>query len=157
MKSCSLSLACSIHELNRPLFAVVECLDTSRCNSTVIDSSHQFSLSPPPFLHSQGSNATGDCCSKCFNALQKSSPPAPVAQPITTSPEPSPAVEEPVTAVQSTPVLAAEPTKKKKKKASYKNMLAGMMEGTGQRDAEKEKEGIKRVTGGGQFSKIDKI
>lgn len=53
---------------------------------------------------------------------------------------------------------AAEPIKKKKKKkASYKNMLAGMMEGSGERDAEKEKEVIARVTGGGQFSKIDKI
>jgi hypothetical protein len=64
-------------------------------------------------------------------------------------------------------VTAPEPTaapatteaakKKKKKKASYKNMLAGMMEGSGTRDIEKEKESIARVTGGGQFSKIDKI
>lgn len=47
--------------------------------------------------------------------------------------------------------------KKKKKKASYKNMLAGMMEGSGPRDAAKEKESIQKVTGGGAFCKVDKI
>mmetsp|Transcript_6756 Transcript_6756/g.15393 ORF Transcript_6756/g.15393 Transcript_6756/m.15393 type:complete len:198 (+) Transcript_6756:93-686(+) len=47
--------------------------------------------------------------------------------------------------------------KKKKKKKNYKNMLSGMMEATGPRDAEKEKESIQKVTGGGAFVKIDKI
>lgn len=55
------------------------------------------------------------------------------------------------------PASSAEPIKKKKKKGGYKNMLAGMMEGSGTRDIEKEKEKIASVTGGGQFSKIDKI
>ena len=55
------------------------------------------------------------------------------------------------------PAPADPAKKKKKKKTSYKNMLAGMMEGSGTRDAEKDRELIARVTGGGQFSKIDKI
>ena len=118
-------------------------------------SSHHLS-----HLNSQGSNATGDCCSKCFNDLQKSAappvaapqPPAPVAQPAA---EPEPVVEAPQPVVAAPP--AAQPIKKEKKKGGYKNMLAGMMEGSGTRDIEKEKEKIASVTGGGQFSKIDKI
>ena len=120
--------------------------------------SHSLSLS----LTSQGSNATGDCCSKCFNALQKSSVPSPAPpspQPVA-SPEPTvDEVPAPVAAPEPTaaPTISEPIKKKKKKKTSYKNMLAGMMEGSGARDVEKEKETIKRVTGGGQFSKIDKI
>jgi hypothetical protein len=79
-----------------------------------------------------------------------------VAQPEPAQPEPE---DEPVAPLQlpSAASVAAQPIKKKKKKTSYKNMLAGMMEGSGTRDIEKEKESIARVTGGGQFSKIDKI
>jgi len=36
-------------------------------------------------------------------------------------------------------------------------MLAGMMEGSGPRDATKDKESIQKVTGGGAFVKVDKI
>jgi hypothetical protein len=50
----------------------------------------------------------------------------------------------------------ANPTKKKKK-TSYKNMLADMMKQSPDRDIEKEKEALRKVTGGGVFSKIDKI
>ena len=48
---------------------------------------------------------------------------------------------------------------KKKKKKGYKNLMAGMLEGTSAtRDIDKEKEKqIKKVTGGGAFQKIDKI
>ena len=53
--------------------------------------------------------------------------------------------------------VASPMKKKKKKKASYKNMLAGLLEGSGPRDAEKEKESIHKRTGGGAFVKIDKI
>lgn len=54
--------------------------------------------------------------------------------------------------------LAATTTiKKKKKKTSYKNLLADMMHGSTSRDIEKEKESLRKVTGGGVFSKIDKI
>ena len=50
------------------------------------------------------------------------------------------------------------PVRKKKKKTSYKTMIAGILEGgTSSRDVEKEKEKLREVTGGGHFSKIDKI
>ena len=53
---------------------------------------------------------------------------------------------------------APKKKKKGKKKLSYKSMMAGMM--TAPKDAtkdEKEIEALKKVTGGGAFSKIDKI
>jgi hypothetical protein len=62
--------------------------------------------------------------------------------------------EEPVAMVQSAP---AETPKKKKKKPSYKNMMAAMTESSPERDLEKEKESLRKVTGGGHFSKIEKI
>lgn len=51
------------------------------------------------------------------------------------------------------------PVKKKKpKKKSYKNMMASMMKQSSSRDEDKEKEkAIRKVTGGGAFSKIEKI
>ena len=50
------------------------------------------------------------------------------------------------------------PSKKKKKKTSYKSMMANMMHAsTDERKVEKEKESLRKVTGGGAFSKIDKI
>ena len=50
------------------------------------------------------------------------------------------------------------PAKKKKKKATYKNLMAGMLEKSKDRDIDKESEkAIKKVTGGGTFTKIDKI
>lgn len=62
---------------------------------------------------------------------------------------------------EDVPSAAADlpsPVKKKKKKATYRNMMAGMLEGTSaSRDVEKEKEKLKEVTGGGQFQKVDKI
>lgn len=66
-------------------------------------------------------------------------------------------MEEESPVVEETPVVEA-PKKKKKKKASYKNMMAGITKSaTPTRDIEKEKEGLRKVTGGGAFSKIDKI
>lgn len=61
------------------------------------------------------------------------------------------------------PVEAPQPDatttkKKKKKKQSYKNMMASMMSSNGEsRDTEKEKNELRKVTGGGAFSKVDKI
>lgn len=127
-----------------------------------------------------GSNATGDCCSKCFNEMnntrgtgapvpaavvqrQPSTPPAPVPITMDPSPTPTPApvVAEPTAAVvaETQPASVPSPTKKKKKKkkVNYRNMIAGMMEQSGPRDADKEKESIQKVTGGGNFVKIDKI
>ena len=90
-------------------------------------------------------------------------PPAiPAAATVVAQPEP-PATHSPTPTLDASPALvdstaAASPMKKKKKKkASYKNMLAGMMEGSGPRDAAKEKESIQKVTGGGAFGKVDKI
>jgi|EP01083_Nonionella_stella_P037523 hypothetical protein len=125
-----------------------------------------------------GSNACGDCCSKCFNELNKKegvaaaaaapsqpspTPPAPIAAPATpmtiTSPSSVSAPAPSVADAEINAAAAASPVKKKKKKKklSYKNMISGMMEGSGERDAEKEKESISKVTGGGAFVKIDKI
>jgi len=129
-----------------------------------------------------GSNATGDCCSKCYNEIVKkeeggSTAPTPTQQSTTPTPTAVAATNTaaPTITTTSTPVVEQAPTvttatttvelsvaepqkkKKKKKKMSYKNMMAGMLEQSGPRDAEMEKEGIKKVTGGGAFSKIDKI
>jgi hypothetical protein len=54
---------------------------------------------------------------------------------------------------------ASTTPKKKKKKASYKDMMQGVMKtATPDVDAkEKQKEQLLKVTGGGAFSKIDKI
>jgi hypothetical protein len=47
---------------------------------------------------------------------------------------------------------------KKKKKNGYKNMMASMMHQTPTRDVKKEADdAIRKVTGGGTFTKIDKI
>jgi hypothetical protein len=68
---------------------------------------------------------------------------------VPTSEKPSPPAEAP-----STP---NKTTKKKKKKASYKSLMASMTQGNKNIDIEKEKEKLRNVTGGGTFSKIDKI
>ncbi|EED96550.1 predicted protein [Thalassiosira pseudonana CCMP1335] len=141
-----------------------------------------------------GSNATGDCCSKCWSQIRpkddkngnattekkqtstadinntKTSPvekAAIVEQPAaentasTTNSIDAPAPGHTTSTEKNTPMdtATAAPSpekKKKKKKASYKNMMAGMMQESS-RDVEKEKEKLKAVTGGGKFSKIDKI
>ena len=67
------------------------------------------------------------------------------------------------TAVNTDPVSVMSPAKdesllkKKKKKTSYKAMMAAMTTSDAPRDLEKEKEAIRKATGGGVFSKIDKI
>jgi len=62
---------------------------------------------------------------------------------------------------ETIPIEAASPvkktTKKKKKKTSYKSMMAAMTQGNKDHDIEKEKESLRKVTGGGTFAKIDKI
>jgi len=65
------------------------------------------------------------------------------------------ATEEPVVTVDA-PV--EKPKKKKKKKTSYKAMMANMTKCNKTEDAiQKEKDNLRKVTGGGAFSKIDKI
>lgn len=68
--------------------------------------------------------------------------------------EPSPMDVEPAE-TEEAPVEA--PKKPKKKKASYKSMMAGMTQGATTKDISQEKERLRQVTGGGAFSKIDKI
>ena len=66
--------------------------------------------------------------------------------------------EEPREKEPSEEVAATPTKKKKKKKQSYKSMMAGMMTTqTGATKAEKEKDALRKVTGGGAFQKIEKI
>jgi hypothetical protein len=130
-------------------------------------------LTPALLFFFQGNGATEDCCSKCFLELQKKQtcvavapqPKAEVkAEPITTATtttvedtaEPMDVDESPIVDEEK---LAASPmaSKKKKKKTSYKAMMQSMTKPSGTRDAEKDKETIRKATGGGAFSKIDKI
>jgi len=53
--------------------------------------------------------------------------------------------------------VEVSPKKKKGKKKSYKNLMASMVHSEPTKDIEKEKEALRKVTGGGVFSKIDKI
>ena len=80
--------------------------------------------------------------------------------PIVEEEEPTP-MEVEVAPVEEAEKPAPKPSstpKKKKKKASYKNMMKGMMQSNSpSKDIEKEKESLRKVTGGGEFSKIDKI
>jgi hypothetical protein len=52
--------------------------------------------------------------------------------------------------------VAAPAVPKKKKKTSYKAMMAAMTKPS-EKDIEKEKDAIRKATGGGTFSKIEKI
>jgi hypothetical protein len=133
------------------------------------------SLTPFVHLTLQGNGATGGCCSKCWREMQKKNEapactPAPVvhAAPAVTKPIAPFVVEEPTPMEVDTPPAVTETVeekhastttpKKKKKKASYKNMMKGMMQSNSPtKDIEKEKEPLRKVTGGGEFSKIDKI
>ena len=89
-------------------------------------------------------------------APEPAQPPV-VAAPEVAAPEPEPMDVDVVEKSKEEPVAAAAPVKKKKKKASYKSLMAGMMQSSPDRDVEKEKEQLRKVTGGGTFSKIDKI
>jgi hypothetical protein len=55
--------------------------------------------------------------------------------------------------------IASTPNKgKKQKKKSYKSMMSGMMHtNSPERDVEKDKDALRQITGGGVFSKIEKI
>lgn len=78
--------------------------------------------------------------------------------PKSTAATPETAFTETPAVTESAPaaVANAPAKKKKKKKASYKNMMASMMKETSNKDSAKD-DAIRRVTGGGAFSKIDKI
>lgn len=76
-----------------------------------------------------------------------------VEEPASEEPEP---MEVDTETVEEKQPAAETPKKKKKKKTSYKNMMAGMLQG-GPKDIEQQKEKLREVTGGGAFTKIDKI
>ena len=122
-----------------------------------------------------GSEATGGCCSKCFLESIKNkpaaapatapvaasesekAPAAPVEQclPVTSAPAPAETATETTTEAQAPPPTLKK--KKKKKKNGYKNMMATMMAGSGEKDIAKEKQLLAKGLGGGNFSKIEKI
>mmetsp|Transcript_17033 Transcript_17033/g.29323 ORF Transcript_17033/g.29323 Transcript_17033/m.29323 type:complete len:147 (+) Transcript_17033:133-573(+) len=123
-----------------------------------------------------GSNATGDCCSRCWATIKpkddatnkkgsdddSNSPAKKIQNDSSELVAPSAlGMDKPSSTDTTATTNTADPpspAKKKKKKASYKSMMAGMLEGNSKtRDVEKEKEKLKKVTGGGQFQKIDKI
>ena len=94
--------------------------------------------------------------------MQKTQPPTPITEPmmeVDKEPVVSPSkTEEPKNDSEKLETVVKK-TKKKKKK-SYKNLMAGMMNSPPTKDDnkdEKEKEALRKVTGGGAFSKIDKI
>eukprot|EP00980_Cylindrotheca_fusiformis_P001490 scaffold346_cov116-Cylindrotheca_fusiformis.AAC.4 len=74
---------------------------------------------------------------------------------------PPPVSNDPKSPVESgagKPVATATKKGKKKKKASYKAMMTGMMSSSASRDVELEqRDKIAKGLGGGAFSKIDKI
>jgi hypothetical protein len=72
------------------------------------------------------------------------------------APEVAPIETGKIESATEKPVEAA-PKKKKGKKKSYKNLMASMVHSEPTKDLEKEKEALRKVTGGGVFSKIDKI
>lgn len=106
------------------------------------------------FLISQGSGATEDCCSKCFleNQKKQSAQAVPLKQ--TKQPLPMQVDNEFCREIVQEPNPV--PVLKKKKKTSYKAMMSAMTS-VKEKDIEKEKESIRQATGGGAFSKIDKI
>lgn len=122
-----------------------------------------------------GSEATGNCCSKCFLEKMKKShsevtaekkTPLPtveekvvveamVEEPTTRQEQQTPKPEE--TTASAAPTQAAAPLKKKKKKkTTYKNLMAQMTSGSGEKDIPKERKAIQGL-GGGNFTKIEKI
>ena len=86
--------------------------------------------------------------------------PVPVSEP-TPMEEDHPEPVEQAPALEPVPVADAKPEekkRKKKKKTSYRSMMSNMAKRTSDEvDIEKEKESLRKVTGGGKFSKIDRI
>ncbi|KAL3929071.1 MAG: hypothetical protein SGBAC_012374 [Bacillariaceae sp.] len=123
-----------------------------------------------------GSNATGDCCSKCFmDAMKKkadkcqpvssvTAAPTPVAAPLPTPVEKEVPLEveqepQPEPELMEVDAPAPQPVKKKKKKKqSYKSMMKAMTTSDCGRDIKQEqRKKIGSGVGGGAFSKIEKI
>lgn len=70
----------------------------------------------------------------------------------------TPALSVAETPMETTAPVAKKSPKKKKKKSSYKSMMAGMTQRNKDSSSiEKEKADLRKVTGGGAFTKVDKI
>eukprot|EP00565_Helicotheca_tamesis_P001052 CAMPEP_0185740944 /NCGR_PEP_ID=MMETSP1171-20130828/38691_1 /TAXON_ID=374046 /ORGANISM="Helicotheca tamensis, Strain CCMP826" /LENGTH=164 /DNA_ID=CAMNT_0028412877 /DNA_START=243 /DNA_END=737 /DNA_ORIENTATION=- len=138
-----------------------------------------------------GSEATGECCSKCWNNLseaqrQQQQPanstsvtnnnstvsPVNVTMSAVCKEVTRPSIAKNLKTSTTKPTKTAVPVKrktvkKKMKKNKYSNLMASMMkkapssQNDGEQDQkskiEKEREALRRVVGGGVFSKIDKI
>lgn len=116
------------------------------------------------------SNSTSASASSSNNT-QEGSAPTPMEvdthvavvppQPTQQTTQPQPAVASVITATEKALIPEVDTVvvvKKKKKKTSYKSMMANMTKRTNdEQKAELEKEALRKVTGGGTFSKIDKI
>jgi len=79
---------------------------------------------------------------------------------VAVSSKPSTTTDNPLSEVESAISQKKKTTKKKKKKnVNYKNMMKGIMKNDIADDEKKEKEesNIRKVTGGGEFRKIDRI
>ncbi len=104
-------------------------------------------------------------CSPCEPAISPSSDtatPMEMDTETTTTTSPAPSRTQPADIKPAPADTASSPPKatkkKKKKKTSYKDMMASMTKRTkDEKDIQKEKENLRKVTGGGAFSKIDKI
>jgi hypothetical protein len=130
-----------------------------------------------------GNTATEGCCSKCWREQQKKendvgnesstrtqgavTEAAPTLMEVDT-PQHAPALAETETVAESAVLSVKEAeteapvekkvVKKKKKKTSYKAMMASMTQRTkNEADIAREKANLRKVTGGGAFTKIDKI
>jgi len=132
-----------------------------------------------------GNKATGECCSKCWleqlrqkkeisslTRLSKFDPNlTPAASQMTTpissmvsdtsTHRPSLPSTKVTRSIMEKNLISQSSTgsKKKKKGISYKTLMASMTKGCVKTDSdlEKEKESLRKVTGGGNFSKIDRI
>jgi hypothetical protein len=115
-----------------------------------------------------GSEATGNCCSKCFlQSFKTDSTPKEVSRPAaaaSSEPEsmdmcmeiPSSNSEPVETSPSPVAAAAAIGLQKKKKKKSYKNMMASMMT-VSEKDVQRERDDLSKGLGGGNFQKVEKI
>merc|ERR1712159_17120 len=112
-----------------------------------------------------GSSATNGCCSSCWRSHQEKKNPTAVSpkkrrQEDDESTDASPKKRTKLNTAESkeltTKPLSPLPTKKatKKKKKKFSSILSGMLKKSQPRDADKEKELLRKELGGGVFSKI---
>jgi len=131
-----------------------------------------------------GNKATGECCSKCWleqlrqkkeissssslskvntnlsPATSQMTTPVSSMESDTSSHRPSfPSTKETQSIMEKNLISQSSTGSKKKTVISYKTLMASITKGCVKShvDLEKEKERLRKVTGGGNFSKIDRI